>query len=94
MPYTREVYMCKYCEKEYSDQKECAEHERTHLHNYRQENTKEIIRVLRELGEIAGNYHIGDMVLGMPVSNFESLMSEAAERLEEGERYGAEKSNL
>ena len=90
MPNRRFVYKCdcKYCGKEFWSWDECEEHEKSHLCNYSQVDTEEIIRVLRHLEEIAYGYHMGDMVFDMPVSNFESLMSEAAKRLEEGRADG------
>ena len=82
MPSKRVVYECKYCGKDFAIWDECEEHEKSHLRNYQQEDTDEIIQVLRHLGEIAYGYHRGHMVFDMPVSNFESLMDEAAKRLE------------
>ena len=84
MPNRRLVYKCncEYCEKEFLSLSECEEHEKSHLRNYQQEDTDEIIWELRHLREIAYGYHIGHMVFDMPVSNFESLMDEAAKRLE------------
>lgn len=83
MPSKRVTYECKYCGKEFVGWDECEEHEKSHLRNYQQEDTDEIIRALRHLGGIAYGYHMGHMVFDMPVSNFESLMDEAAKRLEE-----------
>ena len=87
MPSKKVMYECKYCGKEFAgldSWDECEEHEKSHLRNYQQEDTDEIIQVLRHLGEIAYGYHVGNMVFDMPVRNFESLMDEAAKRLEEG----------
>ena len=83
MPRERVVYDCKYCGKEYTDAEECVEHEESHIRDYSQASTKEISDELRQLGNIAYGYHIGDTVMGIPISNFESLMREAAKRLEE-----------
>ena len=76
MPNRRLVYKCdcEYCGKEFWSLSECEEHEKSHLRNYQQEDTDEIIRALRHLGEIAYGYHMGHMVFDMPVSNFENLM--------------------
>ncbi|MDY3341872.1 MAG: hypothetical protein SOX45_04070 [Lachnospiraceae bacterium] len=78
------MYKCdyEYCGKEFWSLSECEEHEKSHLRNYQQEDTDEIIRALRHLGEIAYGYHMGNMVFDMPVRNFESLMDEAAKRLD------------
>jgi hypothetical protein len=85
MPNRRLVYKCdcEYCGKKFWSLSECEEHEKSHLRNYQQEDTDEIIRALRHLGEIAYRYHMGHMVFDMPVSNFESLMEATAKRLEE-----------
>lgn len=46
-------------------------------------DTNEIIRELKWLSDHAYGYHVGNLVVGIPVSNFENLMDEAAKRLEE-----------
>lgn len=76
------VYECKYCGKEYTDIEECNEHEKSHIRDYCDANTQEIVDTLRQLSEIAYGYHIGNTVMGIPVASFESLMDEAAKRLE------------
>ena len=88
MPSKRVMYECKYCGKEFPSWDECEEHERSHLRDYHQADTKEIIEALRELGECAYGYHVGNMVAGIPVSNFTNLMDEAAKRLEDGKAEG------
>ena len=46
MPSKRVVYECKYCGKDFEIWDECEEHEKSHLRNYRQADTNEIIREL------------------------------------------------
>ena len=82
MPSKKVMYECKYCGKEYSDYDECEEHEKMHNSSFDNADTKEIAQKLRELGESAYGYHIGNMVIGMSVRSFENLMDEAARRLE------------
>lgn len=82
----RVIYECKYCGEEFQNWHECEWHEHAHLCNYSNEDTKVVIELLRQLSENAYGYRIGDLVFGMPISNFESLMDEAAKRLEEGKR--------
>lgn len=82
MPSKKITYTCKYCGKEYSDYEECREHEEGHISDYDDIDTKEIAQKLREVGKAAYGYHVGNMVMGMPVRNFENLMDEAAKRLE------------
>ena len=60
----------------------CEGHEKSHLRDYRQADTPEIIEELKQLGERAYSYHIGNLTVGIPTRNFESLMDEAAKRLE------------
>lgn len=87
MPSKKVIYECKYCGKEYSDYDECEDHEKTHISNFNDADTEEITQKLRELGESAYGYHIGNMVMGMPVRNFENLMNETARRLEEKDKW-------
>lgn len=82
MPRRKIIYECKYCGKEYTDIEECTEHEKSHIRDYGDANTQEIIDTLRQLSESAQGYNIGNNVIGIPVRNFESLMDEAAKRLE------------
>lgn len=83
MPGKKVMYECKYCGEEYQNYDECEEHEKSHIRNYEDVGTKEIIDALKRMSECAYGYHIGEMVMGMPVTNFENLMTEAAKRLEE-----------
>lgn len=87
MPSKRVVYECKYCGKDFAIWDECEEHEKSHLRDYRQADTNEIIRELKWLSDHAHGYHIGNLVVGIPASNFANLMDEAAKRLE-GEADG------
>lgn len=82
MPSKKVIYECKYCGKEYENYEECGEHEKSHIRNYEDANTQEIVDTLRQLSESAYGYHIGNTVMGIPVSSFESLMNESAKRLE------------
>ena len=84
MPSKRVVYECKYCGKEFLFWKECDEHEQSHIRDYKQADTQEIIEELKQLGERAYSYHVGNLTVGIPTRNFECLMDEAAKRLEEG----------
>lgn len=92
MPSKRITYECKYCGKEFTGWDECEEHEQSHLRDYRQAETKEVIETLRYLGECAYGYHVGNLVAGIPVSNFTNLMEEVARRLEVDENH-LEKNN-
>lgn len=84
----RVLYECKYCGKEFEFWDECNEHEQSHIRDYKQADTQEIIEELKQLGERAYSYHVGYLTVGIPPSNFESLMVEAAKRLEEGRTDG------
>lgn len=83
MPSKRVVYECKYCGKEFPIWDECEEHEQSHIRNYRQADTQEIIEELKRLEKCAYAYSVGNLTVGMPSRNFETLMREAAKRLEE-----------
>jgi hypothetical protein len=85
MPSKKTVYECKYCRKEFTDYDECEEHEHTHICAYDEVDNERITKELRLLGEIASGYHIGGMVMSMPLKNYENLMEEAANRLEKRE---------
>jgi hypothetical protein len=82
MPSKKVIYECKYCGKAYSYYDECDECEKSHLRDFSKADTQEIVEELRLIGAIACGYHIGYTVMGMPLSNFESLITEAAKRLE------------
>lgn len=82
MPSRKITYECKYCGKEYADIDECTKHEKSHIRDYSCVSTQEIADTLRQLGNSAYGYHIGDTTMGIPVRNFENLMDEAANRLE------------
>ena len=53
MPRRKIIYECKYCGKEYTDIEECTEHEKSHIRDYGDANTQEIIDTLRQLSESA-----------------------------------------
>ncbi|WP_337539220.1 hypothetical protein [Suilimivivens sp.] len=82
MPSKKVMYECKYCGKEFADYDECANHENTHICRYDSVDNKKIAEELRQLSDKAYGYHIRNMVMGVPVSNFSNLMNEAASRLE------------
>ncbi len=88
MPSKRTVYECEYCGKEFSFLDECDEHEQSHIRDYKQADTQEIIEELKQLGERAYSYHVGKLTVGIPTRNFKCLMNEAAKRLEEGRTDG------
>lgn len=75
------VFKCKYCDKEFQSYEACDEHEETHMESYEDADNATIADMLKELSDKAWGYHIDEMVLGMPIRNFKSLMTEAAERL-------------
>lgn len=82
MPSKKIVYECKYCCLEFSDYNECEEHEQTHICAYDKVDNAGIAKELRNVGESATAYHIHNIVMGRPLTNFKNLMKEAADRLE------------
>ena len=80
---TRIKYQCNYCGKLFDTQWEREDHEiENHLIDYSLKDNATIVEELRELSNRAYGYNIYNEVCGMPVSNFESLMDTAANRLE------------
>lgn len=84
MPNKKIMYICEYCFEEFNTITECEAHERSHIHTYEDDTSEKIIEELRKLNRTAYGYRIGNKVMGMPISNFESLMDEVAKRLESG----------
>ena len=85
---TRIKYQCNYCEKLFDTQLEREEHEiEKHLIDYSLKDNATVVEALRELSNCAYGYNIYNEVCGMPVSNFETLIDTAANRLE---RYADE----
>lgn len=79
------VFTCEYCGLEFDNEADCEEHEETHIEDYSELSNKDIAKKLDCLSLIAYNYRIGDSVMGMPITNFEHLMDEAAKRVREVE---------
>lgn len=82
MPHKKVIYECKYCGKEYQDYEECETCEKSHLCDYSDASTIEMINTLKQIHERAYGYHINGMVFGMPITNFKNLLSETIKRLE------------
>lgn len=83
MPRKLVTFECKYCNKVFDDYNECEEHEETHIRDYSDADTNEIVAKLRELSDLAPLYHIGGMVFGLPANSVQSLLETAAKRLED-----------
>lgn len=81
MPCMKTIYTCKYCDKEFMNETECAEHEDSHIKKYDDASNEEIAKELESLSDSAYGWHMNDMVIGIPVSNFENLLDVAAKRL-------------
>ena len=81
----KEVYCCEYCDKEFDDAYLCEQHEKTHITDYSKKSTKEIRDDLALLESVASAYRIGNMVMGMPIKSFHSLINETIERLGKSE---------
>lgn len=87
------VYRCEYCDEEFTSEEECKEHEETHIIDYDQKSNQELADELDQLSYCAYGYHINNCVMGMPVSNFKSLMSTAAKRLQKARQRSARNTN-
>lgn len=81
MPSKKVIYECKYCGKEFRDYDECEQCEQSHIRDYSGADTEEIVKMLKQVSESAYGYHIGGMTMGMPTTNFQSLIDEAVKRL-------------
>lgn len=51
MPHKKVIYECKYCGKEYRDYEECETCEKSHLCDYSDASTIEIIDALKQIRE-------------------------------------------
>ena len=80
----KDAYVCKYCGKEFRTMCDCRIHEKDHIETFSDFFEKSNIKIAYELYGLycsANRYQVGDSVMGMPVTNFENLMREAARRL-------------
>lgn len=80
----KKKYVCKYCGKEFRTMCDCRIHEKDHIETFSDFFEKSNIKIACELYGLycsAYRYQVGDSVMGMPVTNFENLMREAARRL-------------
>lgn len=80
----KKTYVCKYCGKEFSTMCDCRIHEKDHIETFFDFFEKSNMKIAHELYGLycsANRYQVGDSVMGMPVTNFENLMREAARRL-------------
>lgn len=75
------VYICKYCNEEYSDKKMCEACEKKHNKIYTDQENKVLAEALLHLKSISFAYHVDECVLGMPIKSFNNLMEESAKRL-------------
>lgn len=80
--FTRSMFECSYCGRTFDNYEECNECEQSHIVDYKDVATNEIISELRRISDVAYMYHVCHMVAGLPLGSFENLMNEAANRLE------------
>lgn len=80
-----ETYECEFCGLAFETEAECERHEETHLCDYKHTPTKTIADALNDLSSRAYDYRIGSTVMGVPISNFQHLLDEAAKRLREAD---------
>lgn len=77
------MYACEFCGKEFSSASECEQHEESHNHDYSVDADTVIIQRLREMKSDCYGYRIGNIVMGMSIASFSSLIETAANRLED-----------
>lgn len=75
------IYTCDYCGEEFVDKSECENHEARHNKLFDEASDAELAIELCNLREAANDYHNGNKILGMHLSSFKSLMSNAAKEL-------------
>ena len=78
-----EIYKCEVCDMTFENETDCKCHEETHLYDYKHASNKTIADALYTMSDSAYGYRIGSTVMGIPISNFESLLKEAAKRLKD-----------
>lgn len=78
-----EIYKCEFCDMTFENETDCKYHEETHMYDYKYAPNKTIADALYTLSDSAYGYRIGSTVMGIPISNFESLLKEAAKRLKD-----------
>jgi organic radical activating enzyme len=75
------TYRCEYCDAEFNDKDECRAHEKSHIHDHSFWNEKQLAEALEELAEKSYSHHVFGMVGGLPLEDFNDLMTVAARRL-------------
>lgn len=75
------VFVCEYCGLVFDKKADCEKHEEIHIEDFSKKSNKEISDRLYHLYSFGEKYRIGNKVLGMPITNFENLMCEAAKRM-------------
>lgn len=78
-----EIYQCEFCSLTFESEADCKCHEKTHICNYKHASNKTIADALCALSNSAYGYRIDSTVMGIPISNFEDLLNEAAKRLKD-----------
>lgn len=81
----REVFVCEHCGKEFDSERECREHEESHIETYTYTTNEEIADQLDHFADWARNYRSGNEVLGIHIESFQNLMRETAKRLRDAE---------
>lgn len=74
-------YQCDYCDKKFDTVSEYKTHIKKHFIDFSEKDNIAVITVLRALAEKSDRFREFDIVCGMPVYSFKSLMNAAADRL-------------
>lgn len=83
MPRESKLYQCKYCDKIFASYEEALECEKSHEKNYDNASRDEIAEELRMIRDLAPGYHVGEMVFGIPLDSFCSIINRAIELIRE-----------
>lgn len=81
MPKKRPIYTCNYCGKEFDSYDEALECENSHEKDFDEASLEEILNELKNIGDVAPYYHIGDTVLGYPTRSFCSIINRTIDLL-------------
>ena len=81
------IYICQYCNKQFSDADECMEHEKTHKRDCSNASNEEVKKALQQIEDAVWGWHVGNMICGIPVTNFESIIGilSRGKRMDNGE---------
>ena len=86
MPIKTETFLCEFCGEQFDSEQACLDHqELAHNRDYSDASNEEVAKALDELAESGWGYRFGNSVLGLPYSEFVSILKTAAKKLRKGD---------